>query len=105
MGLKTIIIRLFNLFYCAAGIHLKLHPENSGILDFCNVKVNAVIYLRVMDPNNAIIEVENYLFATSQLAQTTLRSVCGQVVRNVLERVYYIPILSPPKSSLNIFKN
>lgn len=47
--------------------------------DNVTIKVNAVIYFRVMDPNNAIIEVENYLFATSQLAQTTLRSVCGQV--------------------------
>lgn len=47
--------------------------------DNVSVKVNAVIYFRVMDPNNAIIEVENFLFATSQLAQTTLRSVCGQV--------------------------
>jgi regulator of protease activity HflC (stomatin/prohibitin superfamily) len=46
--------------------------------DNVSVKVNAVIYFRVMDPNNAIIEVENFLFATSQLAQTTLRSVCGQ---------------------------
>ena len=47
--------------------------------DNVSLKVNAVIYFRVMDPTNAIIEVENYLFATSQLAQTTLRSVCGQV--------------------------
>jgi regulator of protease activity HflC (stomatin/prohibitin superfamily) len=47
--------------------------------DNVSVKVNAVIYFRVMNPNNAIIEVENYLFATSQLAQTALRSVCGQV--------------------------
>ena len=47
--------------------------------DNVSVKVNAVIYFRVMDPTNAIIVVENYLFATSQLAQTTLRSVCGQV--------------------------
>jgi len=47
--------------------------------DNVSLKVNAVIYFRVMDPNNAVIEVENYLFATSQLAQTTLRSVCGQV--------------------------
>ena len=47
--------------------------------DNVSVKVNAVIYFRVMDPTNAVIEVENYLFATSQLAQTTLRSVCGQV--------------------------
>ena len=47
--------------------------------DNVSVKVNAVVYFRVMDPTNAIVEVENYLFATSQLAQTTLRSVCGQI--------------------------
>ena len=48
--------------------------------DNVSVKVNAVIYFRVMDPTNAIVEVENFLFATSQLAQTTLRSVCGEVM-------------------------
>ena len=47
--------------------------------DNVSIKVNAVVYFRVMDPTNATIEVENLLFATSQLAQTTLRSVCGQV--------------------------
>lgn len=47
--------------------------------DNVSVKVDAVVYFRVMDPNKATIEVENFLFATSQLAQTTLRSVCGQV--------------------------
>jgi regulator of protease activity HflC (stomatin/prohibitin superfamily) len=47
--------------------------------DNVSVKVNAVVYFRVMDPTKATIEVENYLFATSQLSQTTLRSVCGQV--------------------------
>ncbi|MDI6726073.1 MAG: slipin family protein [Smithellaceae bacterium] len=47
--------------------------------DNVSVKVNAVIYFRVLAPESAIIEVENYLYATSQLAQTTLRSVCGQV--------------------------
>jgi regulator of protease activity HflC (stomatin/prohibitin superfamily) len=47
--------------------------------DNVSIKVNAVIYFRVMDPTKATIEVENFLFATSQLAQTTLRSVCGQV--------------------------
>jgi regulator of protease activity HflC (stomatin/prohibitin superfamily) len=46
--------------------------------DNVSVKVNAVIYFRVIDPVKAIISVENYLYATSQLAQTTLRSVCGQ---------------------------
>ena len=47
--------------------------------DNVSVKVNAVVYFRVMDPSRAIVEVENYLYATSQLAQTTLRSVLGQV--------------------------
>ena len=42
------------------------------------MKVSAVLYFRVIDPNRAIREVENYLFATSQLAQVTLRSICGQ---------------------------
>ncbi len=46
--------------------------------DNVSVKVNAVIYFKVMDPNKAIIEVENYVYATSQLAQTTLRSVLGE---------------------------
>ncbi len=47
--------------------------------DNVSIKVNAVLYFRVVDPNRAIVEVENYLFATSQNAQTTLRSVCGEV--------------------------
>jgi len=46
--------------------------------DNVSVKVNAVLYFRVVDPNLAVVEVVDYLFATSQLAQTTLRSVCGQ---------------------------
>ena len=46
--------------------------------DNVSVKVNAVLYFRVIEPNRAVVEVENYLFATSQLAQTTLRSVCGE---------------------------
>jgi len=46
--------------------------------DNVSAKVNAVLYFRVIDPSKAVVEVENYLFATSQLAQTTLRSVCGQ---------------------------
>lgn len=46
--------------------------------DNVSVKVNAVIYFRVLDPVKAVLSVENYLYATSQLAQTTLRSVCGQ---------------------------
>lgn len=46
--------------------------------DSVSIKVNAVVYFRVVDANSAVVEVENYLYATSQLAQTTLRSVCGQ---------------------------
>jgi len=46
--------------------------------DNVTIKVSAVLYFRVIDPNRAIIGVENYLYATSQLSQTTLRSVCGQ---------------------------
>jgi regulator of protease activity HflC (stomatin/prohibitin superfamily) len=47
--------------------------------DNVSIKVNAVLYFRVMDPIKAILQVEDYMFATSQLAQTTLRSVCGGV--------------------------
>ena len=47
--------------------------------DNVSIKVNAVVYFRVVDPVKAVVEVEDYLFATSQLAQTTLRSVCGEV--------------------------
>ena len=52
-------------------------PQDIITRDNVTVKVNAVIYFRVMDPKKAIIEVEDYLYATSQLAQTTLRSVLG----------------------------
>lgn len=47
--------------------------------DNVSVKINAVVYFRVVDPQKAVLEVEDYLFATSQLAQTTLRSICGGV--------------------------
>jgi len=53
-------------------------PQDVITKDNVSVTVNAVIYYRVMDPEKAILEVENYMYATSQLAQTTLRSVCGQ---------------------------
>ncbi len=46
--------------------------------DNISIKVNAVLYFRVIDPSKAVVQVENYLYATSQLAQTTLRSVCGE---------------------------
>src|SRR5437870_2165657 len=54
-------------------------PQDVITRDNVSVKVNAVVYFRVMDPRKAIVEVENYNYATSQLAQTTLRSVLGQV--------------------------
>jgi regulator of protease activity HflC (stomatin/prohibitin superfamily) len=60
-------------------VAMDVPPQDVITRDNVSVKVNAVIYFRVMEPRNATIEVENYLFATSQLAQTTLRSVCGQV--------------------------
>ncbi len=59
-------------------VAMDVPPQDVITRDNVSVKVNAVVYFRVMDPSKAIIEVENYLFATSQLAQTTLRSVCGQ---------------------------
>jgi regulator of protease activity HflC (stomatin/prohibitin superfamily) len=59
-------------------VAMDVPPQDVITKDNVSLKVNAVIYFRVMDPNSAIVEVENYLFATSQLAQTTLRSVCGQ---------------------------
>ncbi|MFZ1947194.1 MAG: SPFH domain-containing protein, partial [bacterium] len=53
-------------------------PQDVITKDNVSVKVNAVVYFRVMDPSKAITEVEDYLYATSQLSQTTLRSVLGQ---------------------------
>jgi regulator of protease activity HflC (stomatin/prohibitin superfamily) len=58
---------------------LDVPPQDVITRDNVSVKVNAVIYYRVMDAPKAIVEVENYNYATSQLAQTTLRSVLGQV--------------------------
>ncbi len=54
-------------------------PQDVITKDNVSVQVNAVIYFRVINPENVIVEVENYTFATSQLAQTTLRSIVGQV--------------------------
>jgi len=59
-------------------ITLDVPPQDVITRDNVSVKVNAVVYFRVMEPNKAVVEVENFLYATSQLAQTTLRSVCGQ---------------------------
>jgi len=65
VGLRTIV--------------MDVPPQDVITRDNVSVKVNAVIYFRVMDPQRAIVEVENFHYATSQLAQTTLRAVLGQV--------------------------
>ena len=64
------------------GLRTVVHdipPQDVITRDNVSVKVNAVVYFRVMNPVKAIVEVENYVYATSQLAQTTLRSVLGEV--------------------------
>ena len=65
VGLRTIV--------------MDVPPQDIITRDNVSVKVNAVLYFRVMDPTKAIVEVESFTYATSQLAQTTLRSVLGQV--------------------------
>ena len=60
-------------------VTLEVPPQDIISRDNVSVKVNAIIYFRVMNAPRAIVEVENYLYATSQLAQTTLRSVLGEV--------------------------
>ncbi|MYC40171.1 MAG: slipin family protein [Candidatus Dadabacteria bacterium] len=60
-------------------VTMDVPPQDVITKDNVSVKVNAVVYLRVVEPNRAILQVENYLYATSQLAQTTLRSILGQV--------------------------
>jgi len=59
-------------------ITLDVPSQDVITCDNVSIKVNAVLYFRVVDANRAVVEVQNYLYATSQLAQTTLRSVCGQ---------------------------
>lgn len=58
-------------------VTMDVPPQDVITKDNVSLKVNAVVYFRVMDPAKAVVAVENYLYATSQLAQTTLRSVCG----------------------------
>jgi regulator of protease activity HflC (stomatin/prohibitin superfamily) len=65
-------------------VTMDVPPQDVITRDNVSIKVNAVIYFRVMDSIRAIIEIENYLYATSQLSQTTLRSVCGQVELDTL---------------------
>ena len=59
-------------------------PQDVITKDNVSIKVNAVVYFRVVQPDKAIVDVENYLFATSQLCQTTLRSILGQAVLDEL---------------------
>ena len=59
-------------------IALDVPPQDVITKDNVSIKVNAVVYFRVMESNKAVVEVENFMYATSQLAQTTLRSVLGQ---------------------------
>jgi regulator of protease activity HflC (stomatin/prohibitin superfamily) len=65
-------------------VTLDIPPQDVITRDNVSVKVSAVLYFRILDPNRAIREVEHYLFATSQLAQVTLRSVCGQALLDEL---------------------
>lgn len=58
---------------------MDIPPQDVITRDNVSVKVNAVVYFRVMEPQNAVLEVQDFVFATSQLAQTTLRSVLGEV--------------------------
>ena len=60
-------------------ITMEVPPQETITRDNVTVKVNAVVYFRVIDANQAVVQVENYLYATGQLAQTTLRSVIGEV--------------------------
>ncbi len=60
-------------------VPMDVPPQDIITKDNVTVKVNAVAYFRVMDPNKAIVDVEDYIYATSQIAQTTLRSILGQV--------------------------
>ena len=76
-------------------VALDVEPQDVITRDNVSVKVNAVLYFRVADPVRAVVEVENYVVATSQLAQTTLRSVIGQAELDELlaEREKYNDIL------------
>jgi regulator of protease activity HflC (stomatin/prohibitin superfamily) len=60
-------------------VAMDIPPQDVITRDNVSVKVNAVLYMRVSDPAKAVLEIEDYLYATSQLAQTTLRSVLGEV--------------------------
>ena len=65
-------------------VTMDVPPQDVITRDNVSIKVSAVLYFRVTEPNRAITEVQNYLFATSQLAQVTLRSTCGQALLDEL---------------------
>jgi regulator of protease activity HflC (stomatin/prohibitin superfamily) len=65
-------------------VTMDVTPQDVITRDNVSIKVSAVLYFRVIEPNRAITEVQNYLFATSQLAQVTLRSTCGQALLDEL---------------------
>ncbi len=65
-------------------VAMDVPPQDVITHDNVSVRVNAVVYFRVIDPKKAILEVENYIYATSQLAQTTLRSVLGEATLDEL---------------------
>ena len=79
-GLKFIVFPIDRLMRISLRtITLDVPPQDVITKDNVSLKVNAVVYFRVIEPNKAVVQVEDYLFATSQMAQTTLRSVLGQV--------------------------
>ena len=79
-GLKFIIPLVDRLVKVSMRtIAMDVPPQDVITRDNVSVKVNAVLYFRVVHPDKALIEVEEFLYATSQLAQTSLRSVLGQV--------------------------
>ena len=79
-GLKLILFPIDRMLRMSLRtITLDVPPQDVITKDNVSLKVNAVVYFRVIDPNKAIVQVEDYLYASSQMAQTTLRSVLGQV--------------------------
>ena len=79
-GLQLILFPIDRLIRISLRtITLDVPPQDVITKDNVSIKVNAVVYFRVLEPNKAVVEVEDYLYASSQMAQTTLRSVLGQV--------------------------
>jgi regulator of protease activity HflC (stomatin/prohibitin superfamily) len=79
-GLAIVLVPLHRMVRISLRVEaLEVPPQDLVTRDNVTVKVNAVIYFQVVDPVKAIVEVANFLYATTQLAQTTLRSVLGQV--------------------------